>query len=682
MKRTSRTTDAIKLSACLFILVLCVFASSYPFFQDGLIAGDDTWFHLPQIQDVYYGMRHGFWGLSPNHQSVGTIGIYVYQFYGPFPHYSSAFLLYLFNPLGMDSLSALKTATVLSILVSVFYSFALGKKVTGNRVGGLVAGVAYAFNPYRIFCSFRRGAFAEVVAIAFIPMIFYGLYRILHDRKTAIFPYVSLILGVSLIVLSHPFTAVMTICFFLLYLLFHPKKVFEYAKSWKRLLLGTLSILLIFGFISFYAFPMLKARAEDLYRITDAEQMLTNPNSLSDSTFWSHFFSGVLPFDSIDYWLSVGQWDPLEKPVDYEWALSFLFLAIACAIAFDFLLSRRKLDKRKVLLADLLLLFLIANLVRQPLEFFIALFVFYALFCYFRLAAGKDEKGEDEPSTLLRNPDFYYASLSLFALGLLIFVDALWFRVPSFMLQAQFAWRLWSLFYFEAILLVSVLLKHLGKLPFATPVSIASSVALIALGSGLPYARNVYRYQSGTTAFFLQMDDEGLKYIDYVGSQSEYLPKIFREEYVSPYPNSLYPVVKSMTLGGEHSYGIDTYQTPVFLQGEGSLRMDAVNAPNISFSIEVSSEDALIQIPQLYNDGYVAHLSESERTTKGRQVDGLVSFDLPQGSYRVDVRFEGSDLYQVGNAFLSLSFVGTSSMIATWAYLSRKRRRYGEEIDF
>lgn len=188
MTRTSRTTDAIKLSACLFILVLCVFASSYPFFQDGLIAGDDTWFHLPQIQDVYYGMRHGFWGLSPNHQSVGTIGIYVYQFYGPFPHYSSAFLLYLFNPLGMDSLSALKTATVLSILVSVFYSFALGKKVTGNRVGGLVAGVSYAFNPYRIFCSFRRGAFAEVVAIAFIPMIFYGLYRILHDRKTAIFP--------------------------------------------------------------------------------------------------------------------------------------------------------------------------------------------------------------------------------------------------------------------------------------------------------------------------------------------------------------------------------------------------------------------------------------------------------------------------------------------------------------
>lgn len=670
------------------ILALCVFASSYIFFNDGVLRGDDSWFHLTQIQDIYYGMRKGFWSLSPNHASLGALGIYVYQYYAPFPHYFSAFLLYLFNPIGMDATIALKTATVISIIYSAVYSYLLGKKITGNYLGGLIFGVVYIFNPYRIFCSMRRGAFAEAIAIGFIPAIYYGVYSLLNNKKFSFVPYVSLATGIPLIVLSHPYTAIMSVVFAIIYLIFNYKKVLKFIKNWKNDLFAFTTIILIIGSVSFYVLPMLVAQQEGLHRIDDPIIMLTNPSQLAGSTSNSGFFSGILDYSFIYYYWYYKQWDPLESPANYDYALIFFFASLITVIVVDSILEFYGKSKKIRLFIDFILLFVIANFVYQPIEFLMALFIFYAILVFYKIEGGRRsfiEQDDSKAIRLLKDSDFYFGILSLIVLTVLIFVPSIWSYVPSFMLKSQFSWRLWSLFYFILFFFCMVLLKYLKRIPFVNPVFIGGAVALIVLGQGLPLGRNVYQYNPSGKGIIWKMSDEDLKEVWYIGAQNEYLPKVFRENnYYSSYKNSLYDEVKRISYGYDIPYDLATYPKPAFLEGEGSLEMKELNSPNVYFSVDVKSEEALVQIPQFYNEGYVAHLRDGEdpQDVKGIYIDGLVSFVLPKGTYDVDVVFEGTKSYKVGKVLLILSLSGTFLMSLTGIYIFIQRNRYGKEINF
>lgn len=674
---------------CFLVLVLCSFAVSYPFFNDGETTGDDSWFHLTQIQDIYYGMRNGFWGLSPNHVSLGTLGIYVYQYYGPFPHYASAFLLYLFNSIGMDAISAMKTLTFISVLLSSFFSFGLGKKITGNDLGGMIGGVAYIFHPYRIFSTFRREAFAEVIAMAFIPFIFYGLYSLLNDKKTHFLPYIALIIGVSLIILSHPFTALITVLFGLTYLVFNFQKVFYFVKNWKKDLIALASILLIIGSVAFYVFPLMKAEGEGLHRINDPVIMLTNVSQLSTTSNSSFFFSGLLDYSFIYYFLYYGQWNPAEGLVNYDQSLIFLFASLFVTLVVDTILEVFGQSKKARLWIDFSVLFIVSNFVHQPLEFLISLFVFYVIFAIYKVDGGKSSLcvGEKErPRDVFKEMDIYYSIMSLIVLGLLIFGSSIWYYVPDFMLKGQFSWRLWSMFDFLVIFLALLLIKYFKKVPFVNSVAIGSVAFLIAAGQGLPLARNIYQFQRDQeNTITWNMNDERLKEVWYVGVQSEYLPKVFRyDSYVSSYRNSLYSRVKSMSQGLDISYDLQSYITPVFLQGTGTLEMTEVKSPEVRFNIEVSSEDSLIQIPQFYYDGYVATLKDNrghEHRASGIYIDGLVSFEIPQGEYDVSITFEGNGMYKIGLIALALSLVGIGALSIMGCSVFVQRKRGGKDIN-
>lgn len=165
------------------VLIGCIFAISYVFFNNGMPSGDDIHFHLSEIYDVYNAAINGLNPFGPNTIAMGNVAYNAHMFYAPLPHLFAGELMYLFHNIGMTAVVAMKTTDIIFIAISGFYSYALGKRMTKSNIGGLILGIAYIFHPYRIFCMICRCAFSESIAISLIPVIFYGVYSLLNEKK-------------------------------------------------------------------------------------------------------------------------------------------------------------------------------------------------------------------------------------------------------------------------------------------------------------------------------------------------------------------------------------------------------------------------------------------------------------------------------------------------------------------
>ena len=58
------------------VLVVAALISCYIYFLPGLAGGDDIAFHLSMVNDVVYGFKHGYFGLSTNHLFMGGFALH------------------------------------------------------------------------------------------------------------------------------------------------------------------------------------------------------------------------------------------------------------------------------------------------------------------------------------------------------------------------------------------------------------------------------------------------------------------------------------------------------------------------------------------------------------------------------------------------------------------------------
>ena len=675
------------------VLIGCIFAISYVFFNNGMPSGDDIHFHLSEIYDVYNAAINGLNPFGPNTIAMGNVAYNAHMFYAPLPHLFAGGLMYLFHNIGMTAVVAMKTTDIIFIAISGFYSYALGKRMTKSNIGGIILGIAYIFHPYRIFCMICRCAFSESIAISLIPVIFYGVYSLLNEKEIRIWHYISTIVGVTGIVLSHPFTALVTCLFAILYMLFNIKKLYFFIKDWKKDIYACVSIVLIVLFVLPYLLPMLEATRSDLYIVCDGEVMWTNLKHIQDSIASTNSFSGLLHLDWISGQLYYNLWNPLETVDSYEYSIAFYLFAIGLVITADELLDLTFLNKKSILLIEFFVLVLVSNLVYQPFEMCIAMFVFYVTFAYYKVTGGRRNlivDDETKPIKLFKDIDLYYAIISIVLLGLLLYVPEVWSILPSIMYNAQFAWRVWSLFYFMCFFLVGVLLRYLKKVPAVTPVAIAGAALLIGVSQALPEKRNAYVYQPDSIWQNDSMEYDGVMKVWALGAQDEYLPKVFNDSSYKPekYSNSLYYRVHSSLWSGKPRHGIDEYIQPVFLEGSGKLKVTRVKTPEVDFHVIISTEEAFIQIPQLYYDGYVVDIVKDENNfslnseTTPEYVDGLVAFKVPEGEYDIKVHYEGTKSFRIT---IFGFFIGATGLLVLAAidlfYFGQRNRKYINDIN-
>ena len=650
-----------------YILLLAVtFISNYFVFFNGVVEGDDIRFHLFQITDLIYGFNHGYFGLSTNHIFMGGFAMNTYGFYGPVPHYSAAIISFIF---GQNAVFGYKAVIILSTYLGGLFFYKLAYKISNNVHIAIIAAALFVLMPYRIFCAVCRTAFAEAVAICFIPFIFYGAYSIVHDNEYHVGPYLALTLGAAGVIMSHPYTGLMCAIFGFLYLAFNVKEFIRKRDGftiWPSLVA---SAVLIFALVGFYFFNALETSNSGLYRLNDPIIDWTNYDHVAESTSLSAHFSGFLNLIFISNNEGSDGWN-VETVSVILFSIFIFIVSIINMLIADMFIKKAPKNKFYRWAVNLVVLFVLPSIFLLRIEIYLALGLFFVIYEVFDYLTKQAELDEDVGLPKAKyNFDIYFLLVAIFICTILMFVPGVWEYLPALFYQTQFAWRLWGLTMFFVFMLITIIVTYLKKYR-QTIISFAMlSTLMVTLSQGLIEKRIDYQYDKR----YMYGDQITADYVTgdytarYSGAQNEMVPYVLMDSKYEPtYTNSLWLrvhiavtywyVEPTLFIYSAESY---TKYNPVFLEGEGDIAITKYNSPNNSFNVNITSKTALIQFPQFYNAEYQVYSNGTYLAT-GKNVDGLVAFELPEGEYPIDLVFKNSKGYQVARPFF---YVGLVSLV-------------------
>lgn len=136
-------------------------------------------------------------------------GYPIFNFYGPLPYYVGGFL-YLW---GVPALIATKFMFVAGSLLAGVTMYVLIAEIAG-AAAGVVSAIAFVYAPYHAVQVFVRGAAGEFWAMAFLPLVVWGLLTIREfpRRRSAIFWGG---VGFAGVILSHTIVGYVTALFYL-----------------------------------------------------------------------------------------------------------------------------------------------------------------------------------------------------------------------------------------------------------------------------------------------------------------------------------------------------------------------------------------------------------------------------------------------------------------------------------
>lgn len=668
----------------LFIVVLATIFSIYLLFNKGAYLGDDITFHESQVYDLIYGFKHGQFFLSPNHIVMGQFGYYAYGYYGPFSHYFAAIFAFIFNT---SEIVGIKATMLIVIFTGNIATFFLAKYITKNNSKAIIGTIFYAFMPYIVFCALCRFAFAEVVALSFIPLVFYSLIRIVNDEHFKVLPYVTLIISSSLLSLSHAFTTLVTATFAFIYLLFNIKRVINFFKDKKRIIYLISSLASVFCIAYFYLIPALFYQAQNLYIVSNDAMERTDLAFVMNSTNSSFNFSGFFNTNYINNLINNGTYAPKFGIQTVLIIFAVTFLSMILAIVIDMLLEKKNLNRYIRYVVVLIISFVPSLAIVFSYASLLTLIVFYLTFLYVDFAKRKEEKEETFNVENVDKTSIAFFIISIIVLLLLIFTQSIWTIMPSAYRKCQFAWRLFGLLYFFVAILLVYLLKIIPfKKQYLTS-TLALSCCLLIFSQPLIEKQIVQDTAAETKRY--GYTDEDVKNIRHSGWLNEFVPQIYSSEYenyVSQYSNSLYRKVRRAMIYQDKTYFVydkeDYYYAT--LEGKGSLTITELKSPSVSFIAKVE-EDALFQLPQFYYEGYALNVvdvnSNKTYTIKLENIDCLLAFRLEKGEYNCSIEFKGTSIYQAGHFLFALGVLNTVAIGVTGSLLSKKKRETNNIIE-
>lgn len=230
----------------LLLVLLLSFWAIVPFFQPGFFPIHDNT-QVVRVQQMSQALREGQFPVRWVGDLGYGFGYPIFNFYAPLAYYIGAF----FNLIGFNVLLATKLMFIVGILLSGISMYFLAREFWGE-VGGILSALFYVYAPYHAVDVYVRGAVGEFWAMAFLPLVFYGLYKLTQKKK---WPWVIVSsLAYAAVILSHNLTAIITALFvFLIGLAF-----FIFSKKKKELIVNYLSfIILALGLSVFYWLPAL-----------------------------------------------------------------------------------------------------------------------------------------------------------------------------------------------------------------------------------------------------------------------------------------------------------------------------------------------------------------------------------------------------------------------------------------
>ncbi len=231
----------------ILLLVLSVWAIK-PFFIPGFFPmHDDT--QVVRVSQMAQALTDGQFPVRWVKDLGYGYGYPLFNFYAPLPYYVGGLL----SIGGINALDSTKAMMVIGILLSGLFMYFLAREFWGE-IGGIISGLFYTYAPYHAVDVYVRGAVGEFWAYAFLPLFFYGLWKVYQKQK---WQWVGLGgVGFAGVILSHNLTALMLLPFFAIVALFY---CYIAIKKRKIFIIYHLSfiILLGLGLSAFYWLPAL-----------------------------------------------------------------------------------------------------------------------------------------------------------------------------------------------------------------------------------------------------------------------------------------------------------------------------------------------------------------------------------------------------------------------------------------
>lgn len=223
--RKAGNTAALGMFAIVLVLT---FLSSMPLFDAYLYKGHDFPFHSGRFEALAEAIRNGQIPARISSAWIDGKGYAASIFYCDLFFTMSAVL----RVLGASLQFAVKVYVFGINLLTSIIAVKCFSKIFKDRIPALLAAAVFVLAPYRLNCVYVRFATGEYTAIAFIPLVFWGLVKIYRDErgedklKDKIRRVLPLAIGASGMVCSHVLTCVIVALFVVVFVLINYKKTF------------------------------------------------------------------------------------------------------------------------------------------------------------------------------------------------------------------------------------------------------------------------------------------------------------------------------------------------------------------------------------------------------------------------------------------------------------------------
>lgn len=181
-------------------------------------------------------------------------GYPIFNFYAPLAYYVGGILLLL----GIPPVAATKIMFGIGMLTAGLSMYLLAKAFWGE-LAGLLSALLYLYAPYHAVNLYVRGAIGELWAYGFIPLVFWGFYKLFNALQKGNKKNIWYWIGVSgfaysALILSHNLTAFIVTPFLVILLLFFCIVLYKQHKRFVHLIYAFCLGLL---FSAFYWLPAL-----------------------------------------------------------------------------------------------------------------------------------------------------------------------------------------------------------------------------------------------------------------------------------------------------------------------------------------------------------------------------------------------------------------------------------------
>lgn len=236
----------------IFIATVCL-SLSYFIFTDNMAIGHDTSFHMYRIQGIVNALQDRQFLPKIYPYANNGFGYATPLFYCDVFIYPFAILYYL----GVPIVVSYKIMRCFYICFSVFSIFYTTEKIFENqKLAPYIATLLYTYCNYHLYDIYLRDAFGEYLALAFIPIVVFSIYKVLEKHENC---WILMGISFSALLCSHLLSFAIVCIVFLCYIIVYCIKNHNNISLLKsRLFVIIKAALLGILLSSFFLAPMLE----------------------------------------------------------------------------------------------------------------------------------------------------------------------------------------------------------------------------------------------------------------------------------------------------------------------------------------------------------------------------------------------------------------------------------------